>query len=176
MFRRRKPNLRGMPSIQIDSVGTKRRHFKFHFGRQDTHHPELDSHRNCPVKKRLHLFRARAGGDIDVLRWNVSKRIPDAAAGKIRDIPMLLQLLHNRGCHMRMALSLEGPPGSSGSFRDQLGTVKMHQIRRRGFHCTLQRQVQLQVEVQPRQQIFPPCSEFPSRLVLSWFYLATSAR
>src|ERR1700730_1027350 len=95
LFRRRESNVCGPPPIQVDSVGTEGCHFKIHLVYQYPNDPKLYPHGNGSLKKILHLLWIGAGRDINVLRGDAQQRVPDAAAGKISNMTMLLQLSHD---------------------------------------------------------------------------------
>ena len=85
----------GPPSIDINVVGAKGRHFKLKSIFDHNNHAEMRANRVGAWKNFLHQLRSRVGRDVDVLRRFAADNIAHTTSGEVGDVTALAQTRSN---------------------------------------------------------------------------------
>src|SRR5205823_14164707 len=86
LFRRRKMNCGGMPSIDVSLVGTKCGHLELEIVFQNDDHAKMRADCIGPWKNSLHNFRSRIGGDVVVFWRQAADHIAHTTTGEVCDV------------------------------------------------------------------------------------------
>src|SRR5437016_1330958 len=80
-----------VPSVDVSLVRPKCRHLKLEVIFEYNDHSKMRADRIGSLKKSLHHFGARVGGDVVVLWRQAANHVAHATTGEERDVPLVAQ-------------------------------------------------------------------------------------